>query len=209
VRRALAAKTVESGDDMKTPTGRTAFRWSAVLVGLVLLALSGTGCTRTQSADQAIAKAYETTGGSRQEVAKVAGTVTIDGLPPGDTGPSRTIVMLYDPRDPKASKKAPMYAVCDDEGRFAFTSYGKGDGVPSGSYIVLFAQLRMSTWGQMGYNPPDALKNKYNDPDQNEKIAEFKIEVAPPGKTDYQFDLKMAGQDALASPGPNTITTIN
>jgi hypothetical protein len=114
---------------------------------------------------------------------------------------------LYDPQKPESLKKAPIYAVCDEEGRFRFTTYGQGDGVPTGSYVALFAQLRMNTWGQMGYSSPDALKNEYNDPDRNEKIPEFKIDVAAPGKTDYQFDLQIAGKDGT-SPGPRAITQI-
>jgi hypothetical protein len=119
----------------------------------LLLALTVVGCTRQQSADQALAKAYEATGGERQEVAKVAGTVTIDGQPPGESGPMRTIVILFDPKKPDASRKAPLYAVCDEEGQFEFNTYGKGDGVPPGSYVVLFAQLRMSTWGSPAKKP--------------------------------------------------------
>ncbi|HEV8004004.1 MAG TPA: hypothetical protein VGP63_29330 [Planctomycetaceae bacterium] len=191
---------------MAIPMLRTWFRLST-FASLVLLTLSVMGCTRTQSADQAIAKAYEAAGGTRQEVAKVAGTVTIDGQAPPDTGPFRTLIILYDPQKPESLKKAPIYAVCDEEGRFRFTTYGQGDGVPTGSYVALFAQLRMNTWGQMGYSSPDALKNEYNDPDRNEKIPEFKIDVAAPGKTDYQFDLQIAGKDGT-SPGPRAITQI-
>jgi hypothetical protein len=192
---------------MRIRTRQLPFRWSAWKVSLVFLALTVAGCTRTQSADQALAKAYAATGGQREEVAKVSGTVTIDGQPPGDTGPMRTIVVLYDSHKPDASRKAPLYAVCDEDGHFEFTTYGKGDGVPPGSYVMLFAQLRMSTWGEMGYNPPDAFKNEYNDPDKNEKTPEFKIDVALPGKTDYQFDLKIAGKEA-GSPGPHAVTKL-
>jgi hypothetical protein len=178
------------------------------LPGALVLALTIAGCTRQQSADQALAKAYEATGGSRQEVARFAGTVTVDQQAPTTSGPSQTLVILYDPRHPDSSKKSPLYAACDESGHFEFTTYGKGDGVPPGTYIVLFAQLRMNTWGQMGYSAPDELKNEYNDPDKNEKDPEFKVEVAPPGKTDYHFDLKMVGKDPVASPGPHAITAI-
>jgi hypothetical protein len=193
---------------MRISTRRSPFGWSAWEGGVLLLALTVAGCTRTQSADQALAKAYAATGGQREEVAKVAGTVTIDGQPPGDSGPMRTIIILYDPHKPDASRKAPLYAVCDEDGHFEFTTYGKGDGVPAGSYVVLFAQLRMTTWGEMGYNPPDGFKNEYNDPDKNEKVPEFKIDVALPGNTDHHFDLKIAGKELTASPGPHSITML-
>jgi hypothetical protein len=176
--------------------------------GLLLLALAAGGCTRPQSADQALEKALQATGGSREDVAKVGGTVMIDDRPPGDTGPSRILVILYDPKKPDALKKSPTYAVCDEEGRFAFTTYVNEDGVPPGTYVVLFARLRMQLMGGMGYGPPDELKNAYNDPEQNEKISDFKIEVALPGKTDYHFDLKTPDGDATVSPGPLAVTSI-
>jgi hypothetical protein len=216
-RRARLADSLFSGPRTQVPPSKVIsmsiarFRIAggvASAAAVTLLALAITGCTKTQTADQALARAYEATGGQREEVAKVAGTVTIDGQPLGDTGAFRTIVIMYDPRKPDASRKAPIYAVCDEEGRFEFTTYGRGDGVPPGSYIALFVQLRMSTWGEMGYNPPDNFKNEYNDPDKNEKNPEFKIDVAMPGKTDYQFDLKLAGKDLVASPGPRSITAL-
>jgi hypothetical protein len=193
---------------MNTLARRTVFGHSPV-PAILVLALAIAGCTRQQSADQALAKAYEATGGSRQEVAKFAGTVTIDQQTPTTSGPSQTLVILYDPRHPDTSKKAPIYTTCDAEGHFQFTTYGQGDGVPPGTYVVLFAQLRMNTWGQMGYSQPDELKNEYNDPDKNQKDPEFKVEVTAPGRTDYHFDLKVAGKDLAGVPGPNAITAIH
>jgi hypothetical protein len=75
------------------------------------------------------------------------------------------------------------------------------DGAPEGSYVVLFVALKHSLLGrQQGYHEPDALQNRYNDPDKNAANPEFKVDVKPPGKTDYNFDLKLAGTDP-GSPG--------
>ena len=187
---------------MRLPKRRLSFDWAAWEGGLVLLALTIAGCTRTQSADQALAKAYEATGGQREEVAKVAGTVTIDGQPVGDTGPMRTIVILYDPHKPDASRKAPLYAVCDEDGHFEFTRYSKGDGVPPGSYTVLFEELVARTGSR--FTGEDQLKNLYNDPDK----SPFHVDISPPGKTDWMFNLEIAGKDP-ATPGPHAVKQLH
>ncbi|HUE15288.1 MAG TPA: hypothetical protein VMR25_14050, partial [Planctomycetaceae bacterium] len=54
---------------------------------------------------------------------------------------------------------------------------------------------------------PDGFKNLYNDPEKNAKVPEFKIDQQAPGKSDYKFDLKLAGQQE-AEPGPKALTTI-
>ena len=62
-----------------------------------------------------------------------------------------------------------------------------------------------------GFNPrvvhadPDELKNLYNDPDKNIQAANFNLNLAYPGKEDFQFDLAVAGKEAIATPGRNAI----
>jgi hypothetical protein len=163
------------------------------------------GCSGTQSADQALDKALKATGGQREAVAKFSGKVLIDGKPPGDIRPAATVIILYDPKKPPTSLRLPMYAVCKSpDGSFEFTTYNKGDGVPPGSYIVLFAQLDQSLMMNRGFYPPDRLKNLYNDPDK----SPFKIEVTAPGKSDWLFELEVAGKEPNDSPGPQTIKEI-
>jgi hypothetical protein len=162
------------------------------------------GCSGRPSADQALDNALKAVGGQRSSVAKFSGKVLIDGQPPGDTRPAVTLVILYDPKKPPTSSRPPMYVVCKPDGSFQFTTYDKGDGVPTGSYIVLFAQLEQVLMINTGFNPPDRLKNLYNDPDK----SAFKIDVAVPGKTDWLFELAVAGKEPNDSPGPQAIKEI-
>ena len=71
---------------------------------------------------------------------------------------------------------------------------------------MTFAELHPH--GRRGFFPPDELKNLYNDPDKNSQNPDFKIELTPPGKTDYTFDLKVAGEQPPEKMGPNATNTI-
>jgi len=170
---------------------------SLVLCGLLpVCGALMAGCGR--SADRE-AKAYHDAGLQKVDVAPVAGVVTVDGTAPGPF----TLVMLWDPKKPQAGV---MRAICDAEGRFAFTSYQRGDGIPPGSYVVLFAQFNMGH--RLGsFDPPDLLHNLYNDPDKNASNPEFQISVSVPGKTDYHFNLAVAGVQP-AVPGPHAVTEL-
>jgi hypothetical protein len=102
-------------------------------------------------------------------------------------------------------------AVEESAARRRRDSYERGDGVPTGSYVVLFAELiptpLMATKRSKGLRGPDGLMNLYNDPDRNKQDVQFKIDITPPGKSDYAFDLKVAGKEA-ATPGPHAVTEI-
>ncbi|HEX4072436.1 MAG TPA: hypothetical protein VHX68_14745, partial [Planctomycetaceae bacterium] len=63
-----------------------------------------------------------------------------------------------------------------------------------------FAELRHNS--RMGFFGPDGLKNLYNDPDVNSKKPEFVIDHQAPGKTDYTFNLSVAGEAPPSAPGP-------
>jgi hypothetical protein len=106
---------------------------------------------------------------------------------------------LYDPKKPPTSSRLPIYAVCKSEdGSLEFTTYNKGDGVPSGSSIVRFAQMEQVLVMNAGFYPPDRRKNLYNDPDK----SAFKVEVTAPGKSDWLFELEIAGKEPNDSPRP-------
>ncbi|HEV8071315.1 MAG TPA: hypothetical protein VGP76_26615 [Planctomycetaceae bacterium] len=175
------------------------------LIGVVPI-VAGCGSKPGQSLDDQL-KELNTT---RHPTAKFAGTVTIDGKPPRDAIKQGLRIMLYDPKNPPASGAAPLNAIVRyEDGSFDFSTYGQADGAPEGSYVVLFAALKHSLLGkQQGYHEPDALKNLYNDPDKNAEHSEFKIDIARPGKTDYQFDLVLEGKEAV-TPGPKAITRFN
>jgi hypothetical protein len=155
------------------------------------------GC-RGNNADR-LEQAFRDAGTSKATVAPVAGVVTIDGMVPEPF----TLVMLWDPKKPEAGV---LRAICDSEGRFAFASYDRGDGVPPGTYVVLFARLNMG--GRLGnFDGPDLLNNLYNDPDKNVADPEFQITVSEPGKSDYHFNLGVAGKPS-ATPGPHAVTEL-
>jgi hypothetical protein len=131
-------------------------------------------------------------------LAKFAGKVQVDGSPPKPEEGHALVVMLY----PSQPNKTILVARCGADGAFEFTTEKKGDGVPKGSYVVLFGEFKIGA--RAAYKQPDDLKNLYDDPDKNGQDSQFKVDLQPPGKTGCQFDLKLAGQEA-ASPGPNAI----
>ncbi len=178
---------------------------SAVVLASALIC----GCGGAQNAEDALGNALKTNGIQREPVALFSGKVSIDGQPPPpNTSGVGTFVILWNAKNPPASGSQPRYAVCDESGAFEFTTYTKGDGVPPGSYIVCIAQLEAGAISEHKYRGPDRLKNLYNDPDQNKKTEEFVVELTPPGKMDYHFDLRVADKSANANPGPNAITSL-
>jgi hypothetical protein len=71
---------------------------------------------------------------------------------------------------------------------------------------VTIAQLKSR--GKRGFYGPDELQNLYNDPEVNAKKPEFSIDHKAPGKSDYQFDLKIAGVEPVKTPGANAMKEI-
>jgi hypothetical protein len=174
---------------------------------VLILGFSAAGCGR-ESADQALERALSQANVNKQSVGKFSGTVTVDGQPPGIKvyDKRRIIIMLYDPKNPPSDKHQILFVDCTPEpndGAFEFSTYERGDGVPPGSYIALFEDLP-TRWGG-GYAGSDNFKNRFNDPDQNEKDPQFHVEVTGPGRTDWQFNLVTEGKDAPAAPGPKTV----
>jgi hypothetical protein len=157
----------------------------------------------SQSADQALNDRLRDANTSRTQIAKFSGTVTIDHAPPAFKPDESLMIMLYDTKNPPPPKQLPLSARVGSDGHFEFTSYTKGDGVAVGSYKVLFAAFKISPY-RGGSTSPDALKNLYNDPD----TSQFNVEITEPGKTDWAFDLEIAGKDAIAQPGERAITRI-
>jgi len=174
-----------------------------------LAGLVAAGCGGTSSANQALDQQLTASNRTRETVARFAGKVTIDGQPPAG-GPNQTIVViLYDPKNPpRPGAPPPRFAYCGKEGRFEFHTYTRGDGVPVGSYVALFAQLKTGGRGHRGFWPPDGLHNLYNDPEKNAQNPEFHVDLAAPGRTDYAFDLSVAGAEPIDQPGPKAVTEI-
>jgi hypothetical protein len=184
----------------------------------ILAATAFSGCTKTGGArtDQIEQTALLQ---NKVSVAKFAGHVSVDGQPPAAEN-GTLFVILNDPAHPVAGGKASTN--CDEQGNFSFTTYLPGDGVGVGKYVVTFAQFKSDqgrgTSGhghRMGspsmnrdYVGPDGLKNLYNDPDKNKDDSAFAVEVASPGRTDYEFNLELAGKTAVKFPGAFAATRL-
>jgi hypothetical protein len=190
---------------------------SWLLVSLFALsALPGCNQTDGQRADQIeqISKLP-----NKVPVAKFAGNVSVDGQPPSQEG--TLFVILNDPQHLAPGGKA--YTNCDEQGNFAFTTYLPGDGAPTGKYVVTFVQFQLSGGATGGrgsrlgrapsmlgqeYVGPDGLKNLYNDPEKNQDNPNFVVQVAEPGRTDYDFKLELAGKEPAKTSGTYAATKL-
>jgi hypothetical protein len=154
---------------------------------------------------------------NKVQVAKFAGHVSVDGQPPSpDSG--TLFVILNDPQHLVAGGKTST--TCDDQGNFGFTTYLPADGAPTGKYVVTFVQLKAELGAvghgrRMGglsmtaqYAGPDGLKNLYSDPEKNKDDPKFAVEIAEPGRTDYDFNLEVAGMESIKTPGPFAATRL-
>jgi len=186
-------------------SGRGRFRPNR-LVGC-LIPLMGTvaflgGCG-TKTGPQALDEEFKRNPQFKQvTTAKFSGRVTVDGQPPAEG--IRVCVILQDPKkfeDPNVLSAPKLFAICDINGNFVFHTYTKDDGVTAGKYVVVFAGLNVPKLPGMHrafgitLGGPDALHNLYNDPAKNSKDDKFVLDLQPPGKTDYDFDLTVAGKE--------------
>jgi|HubBroStandDraft_6_1064221.scaffolds.fasta_scaffold77633_1 hypothetical protein len=199
---------------------RNAGRAPAYPLTFVVLSLVAasvfSGCTGSSHGAREDELQQAAKGAKQKPVAKVAGHVSIDGQPPDKD--TKLFVILNDPAHLAIPKEGPAYlASCDPDGNFTFTSYLHGDGVPPGKYVVTFAQLHVPKTGgprSMGrmiareYVGPDGLKNLYSDPEKNKNEKDFNIEVAEPGKSDYEFNLSIAGKDGV-NPGQYAVRRLS
>jgi hypothetical protein len=198
------------------------------LAAFLFVAGALAGCTQQQSTKQAEERQFQDNPQlQRVQVVKFGGRVTADGQP-AQAG-FTVFVILNDPGhlDQAAQSGTPkLYTPCDETGHFAFTTVTKGDGAPAGKYVLTFVELKnpeqpgqpdsngrarrgkMRATGSRHYEPPDALKNLYNDPDKNSKDDKFVVKLEAPGKDDWDFNLDVSGKEAVPTPGPNAVTRI-
>jgi len=186
-----------------TRIGRNLLGASGVLAALAMLLTAG--CGRGPSTQQAVDAQLETLHLEREPLGRFAGKVTMDGQPPPLERGKVLLIMLYNQTHPEKNKPA-LYTACQKDGKFEFYTYTAGDGVPLGTYVVLFAQLTSSRG--RGLVQPDGLKNLYDDPEKNSQDKDFVVTVTQPGKTDYEFNLSLAGKDPVKTPGPHAVTEI-
>jgi hypothetical protein len=131
-----------------------------------------------------------------------AGRVLVDGRVPGWPN---AVVLKLELRGNPEHKNEP-FAVCDADGRFQMGTFLPGDGAPPGKYVLVFAQLREAR--RHAYVGSDQLGNLYNDRETNARDARFVIKHEKPGKTDYQFDLKVKGVPPVETPRTGALTSL-
>ena len=106
-------------------------------------------------------------GDNRKPTYPVTGVLVVDGQPAEAVRITLNDVKGMDPNKPTYSE-----TFSDKDGKFAVSTYEKGDGVPEGEYVLTFY------WGtinplNMQYGGEDKLKQKYVDP----ATSQFRIKV--------------------------------
>jgi hypothetical protein len=185
-------------------------RAPASLALLILAAVVLEGCSQNSAREEEYSK-NNARATEKPAVGKFAGHVTVDGLT--QVGAGKLFVFLTDPQH---LEKWTNLTTCKQDGSFEFMTNFPGDGVRVGKYVVGFAALQPLAKAKGGgpaggpkpYRGPDGLKNLYNDPDKNKDIQEFVVEVTQPGRTDYEFNLTVAGKEAVA-PGPHAVKAVS
>ena len=196
----------------EAPRARTT---SPTLIGssLLIFALLA-GCTRTQTADQALDAQLKANNTKKEgKMAACSGQVRVDGQPFDGSKSVSLFVILNDKNhlDENAHRAAPArFAAVGADGKFVFHTYQDADGVPVGTYVATFVALHRPARRRIGSHivnleGPDDLKNLYNDPDKNATNPTFVLDLQSPGKSDLQFDLETAGKETV-QPGPNAVT---
>ena len=102
--------------------------------------------------------------GARVETTAVTGTVLVDGVP-ASTILATCVAPNAEPDEVVSS------AFTDTNGEFSLGTYDGGDGIPAGSYIMLFESKELR-FGKPGYGI-DKFEGRYTDP----ATSEFKITV--------------------------------
>lgn len=114
----------------------------------------------------------------RQSVVALSGTITLDGKPTADL-----MVRLVEDGAAKPDPSSPK-SVTGSDGKFEFTTYLSGDGVPPGKYAVIVEQLTRS--GTAGWSGPDQLRNRFNH--VKEPAATLEVKSGEP-QNDVKIDL--------------------
>lgn len=119
---------------------------------------------------------------NRKATYPLTGQVYVDGVAPD----SAIAVKCLHVKGIVKSNPTVSSAFTEEDGKFAISTYEKGDGIPPGDYILTFY------WGKRNvistsYGGPDKLKGRYKDP----KKSEFKVTVVEGEPTDLgRIDLK-------------------
>ncbi|HEV8072398.1 MAG TPA: hypothetical protein VGP76_32065 [Planctomycetaceae bacterium] len=123
------------------------------------------------------------------------GKVTVDNAPPvAKSETARLVADAYDAAKPNVKAANNPTAFVNSDGSFDFPQ------LRPGKYVMIFAQLQCNA--RMGFSGPDGPNNLYNDLDVNGEKTQVAIDHQAPGKTEYEFNLSVAGETPPAAPGP-------
>ena len=109
----------------------------------------------------------------RKDVVPVTGQLQVDGQPPG----SRVQIQAH-PVGP-ADTEHPTYssATSDPDGKFTFSTYETGDGLPPGSYRLTVSWQEFNAMSS-GFSGPDKLNGRYSS--QEDSKLEVTVETEKP-----------------------------
>ena len=156
-----------------------------VLMPLLCLVMSA-GCGGENAQDRLNQAIPEN---QRQSVVALSGTITLDGKASADL-----MVRLVKDGAAKPDPTSPK-SVTDSDGKFEFTTYLSGDGVPPGKYAVIVEQLTRS--GTAGWSGPDQLRNRFNHVKEPAATLELK-----PGEPQNDVKIDLVTTDKKPKPAP-------
>ena len=136
-----------------------------VVIGIVLLAIAGCGKTKPKD---------------RKEVFPVHGSVWYEDKP------AVGAEVTFHPVGEHPIKATCPYGAAGDDGRFALSTYGGGDGAPAGEYTVTIVWPGPPPENSPGDPPPDRLNGRYN----NLSRAAWHISVKPQANDLDPFQLQ-------------------
>ncbi len=186
--------------------GRSSASLRSWAVFAAVMSIASPGCTGRQSPEQRLQKALQEAGARKEQVFPLSGHISVDGAAPAYDPRNPVLVVLIDCEKSAEPAWSHRFVECDPAGRFSFNTYDRDDGVKAGRYLVAIAKLERAA--VQAYVGPDQFHNRYNDPDKNAQDATFQIEHNSPGKSDYEFQLTIAGAEPVETPGPHAITQI-
>jgi hypothetical protein len=172
------------------------------LLGIALASVGviALGCDSRPSTAQRLANAYKESGIKPVPLYPLAGKVTVDNEAPSPKANRSLLVVAYDASRPDSRAADHKFVQAQTDGSFEFPG-----GLPAGKYLMVFAELIYRRRG--GFLGADGLNNLYNDPDVNSKKPQFVIDHQAPGKTDYEFNLTVAGETPPAASGPKALVS--
>jgi hypothetical protein len=109
---------------------------------------------------------------NRVETVPVKGQVLVDGQSIADV-----TVDIHNAADAGATKAAKSFAKTKDDGKFEFSTYEAGDGVPPGEYVATFMAKKFSMISH-SYVGPDKLNDRYSD--RKKSQVRIKVEKGKP-----------------------------